>query len=31
ATFTQRLLLCSVDEISGETHFIMHFRPKAEM
>lgn len=31
ATFTQRLLLGSVDVISGETHFFMHFRPKAEM
>ena len=31
ASLTQRLLLGSVDVISGETHFFMHFRPKVEM
>lgn len=31
ASFTQRLLLGSVDVTSGETHFFMRFRPKVEM
>jgi Phosphotransferase enzyme family len=31
ASLTQRLLLGSVDVISGETHFFMRFRPKVDM
>lgn len=31
ASLSQRLLLGSVDVISGETHFFMTFRPKVEM
>jgi hypothetical protein len=31
ASLTQRLLLGSVDVISGETHFFMTFRPKVDM